>query len=178
MAVLAIIILSGCGRTQKMHQKAYDYSEAGNYQAALEIYQELLKEKPDHALLLNDYGWTLFMADSLERARQVLNRAKSQRDKGILLRNIRKNLRIVKAFIQARDHLEGGAPEKAKEIYDELDKSWKTHDMRLKYYALVHESLGNKEKADEYWQKIVDRYAEADFESSFYQQASQKLNAE
>jgi tetratricopeptide (TPR) repeat protein len=178
--LLSSLILSGCGKTQKMHQEAYDLSEAGNYQGALELYKQLLDKKPDKALFLNDYGWTLFMADSLQRAEQVLEEAKNKSKDGktLLKRNINKNLMIVRAFMEAKDYLEQGNAGKARDIYDNLEKSWKARDMRLKYYALAYESMGEQEKANEYWQQIIDKYAEADFDSHFYDLAVEKIKRE
>lgn len=175
--LVSLLILSGCGKTQKMHQEAYDLSEAGDYQQALELYEQLLDEKPDKALFLNDYGWTLFMADSMQRAEQVLEEAKNKSKDGktLLRRNIQKNLKIVRAFMEAKNFLEQGNAGKARDIYDNLDKSWKARDMRLKYYALAYESLGEQEKANEYWQQIIDKYAEADFDSHFYNLAVRKI---
>jgi len=175
--LMSILILSGCGKTQKMHQEAYDLSEAGDYQRALELYERLLDKKPDKALFLNDYGWTLFMADSMQQAEQVLMEAKKKSKNGhtLLKRNINKNLMIVRAFMEAKNFLEQGNAGKARDIYDNLEKSWKARDMRLKYYALAYESLGEQEKANEYWQQIIDKYAEADFDSHFYDLAASKI---
>ena len=175
--LIASLIVSGCGKTQQMHQEAYDMSEAGNYQGALELYEQLLDRKPDKALFLNDYGWALFMADSMQRSEKVLMEAKKQSEDGnvLLKRTINKNLMIVRAFREAKNYLEQGNAGKAREIYDNLNKSWKARDMRLKYYALTYESMGKQEKANEYWQQIVDKYAQADFDSHFYDLAVRKI---
>jgi Tfp pilus assembly protein PilF len=178
--LISLLVSGGCGKTQKMHQEAYDLSEAGNYQGALELYEQILDKKPEKALFLNDYGWTLFMADSLKQAEQVLEEAKTKSEDGktLLKRTINKNLMIVRAFMEAKNYLEQGNAGKARDIYDNLNKSWKARDMRLKYYALAYESLGEQEKANEYWQQIVDKYAEADFDSHFYDLAVRKIEME
>ncbi|HKL38346.1 MAG TPA: tetratricopeptide repeat protein [Bacteroidales bacterium] len=175
--LITSLIVSGCGKTQKVHQEAYDLSEVGNYQGALELYEQLLDKKPDKSLFLNDYGWALFMADSLQRAEQVLMEAKKKSKEGntLLKRTINKNLMIVRAFMEAKNYLEQGNAGKARNIYDNLNKSWKARDMRLKYYALAYESLGEQAKANEYWQQIVDKYAQADFDSHFYDLAVRKI---
>jgi len=177
LLLLSLILLAGCGRIQKMHQKAYDLSEAGDYRGAIELYEKLLQEKPGKPLLLNDYGWALFMADSLQRAREVLQQARAKSNNGhrILQRHIKKNLHITGSFIQAQKALEQGQPGQALSILDELNRSWKTHEMRLKYYGLTYESLGKKDKAREYWQQIIDRHAEADYENPYYKLALEKM---
>ena len=175
--LLSVFLLSGCGKTQKMHQQAYDYSELSNYGEALGLYEKLLEKKPDKPIFLNDYGWVLFMSDSLQKAESVLKEAKKKgRESGKLLRlNIEKNLKIVRSFIQIKDHLEKQQPQQALEILKQLNKSWKTREMRLKYLALTHEQLGNPEKANTYWQQIIDQYANADFKTPYEQLAEKKL---
>jgi len=177
IVLLSILMLAGCGKTQRMHQEAYDLSEVGNYNKALEIYEELMKEKPNDPTILNDYGWTLFMSDSLQPALEMLKKAKNASGEGpsLLKKNIKKNITIVEAFIEAKNYLEQGHPGKARDIYDDLNKSWKARDMRLKYYALAYESLGHQKKAKEYWQQIIDKYAQADFDSHFYNLATRKV---
>jgi len=176
LLLLSLILLAGCGKVQKMHQKAYDLSEEGDYRGAIALYEKLLKEKPDKPLLINDYGWALFMADSLQRAQSVLKEAlaKCNHDHQILQRHIKKNLHITGSFIRINQALENGQPEQALSILDELNRSWKTHEMRLKYYGLTYDSLGEKDKAREYWQQIIDQHAEADYENPYYQLALEK----
>mgnify|MGYP002338627433 CR=1 FL=1 len=178
MLLAAMIALAGCGKKQQMHQKAYDLSEAGNYSRAIGLYKKMLQDRPDNPLLLNDYGWALFMSDSLQEAKSVLQEAgKALGGKNELLRrNIKKNLHITESFIEAKKALETGEAEKALKIFDGLNRSWKTREMRLKYYALTHEQLGNQEKAREYWQQIIDQYAEASHENPFFKQAETKLS--
>ena len=161
-----------------MHQKAYDLSEAGNYYEALGLYEKMLEEKPDKPLILNDYGWTLFMSDSLEAAVRMLEKAnKATRKEGsILKKNIKKNLRIATTYIKVKEHLQQGDSEKAKELLDEIDRSWKTREMKLKYYALVYESMGNPSRAREYWQRIMEFYPEDGERNHFQKLASTRIN--
>ena len=178
LLLAAMIALAGCGKKQQMHQKAYDLSEAGNYSRAIGLYEEMLKDRPDNPLLLNDYGWALFMSDSLQEAKSVLQQARDalRKRNELLRRNIKKNLHITESFIRAKKALQAGEAEKALKIFDELDRSWKTREMRLKYFALTHEQLGNQEKAREYWQQIIDQYAEASHENPFFKQAEARLS--
>jgi Tfp pilus assembly protein PilF len=178
--ISGIIIMSlttGCGKIAKMHQKAYDLSEAGNYHEALGLYEKMLEEKPNKPLILNDYGWTLFMSDSLEAAVSMLEKAKSSTNEGgsILRRNIKKNLRIASTYIQVKGHLQQGNPEKAKELLDEIDRSWKTREMKLKYYALVYENMGNESKAREFWQRIMQFYPDDGERNHFQKLASTRI---
>ncbi|MBS3806667.1 MAG: tetratricopeptide repeat protein [Bacteroidales bacterium] len=179
LLLLTLIILAGCGRIQKMHQKAYDLSEDGDYRGAIELYEKILRQKPDKPLFINDYGWTLFMADSLQRAQSVLKEAQRKCDDGhqILQRHIKKNLHITESFIRINQALKKGQPEQALSILDELNRSWKTHEMRLKYYALTYDSLGEKDKAREYWQQIIDQHARTTYENPYYKMALEKMEA-
>ena len=58
---------------------------------------------------------------------------------------------------------------------DKIDRSWKTREMKLKYYAQVYELMGNKEKANEYWQRILNFYPDDGKRNQFQQLASTKL---
>jgi tetratricopeptide (TPR) repeat protein len=120
------------------------------------------------------------MSDSLQKAKSVLQQARDALGKRneLLRRNIKKNLHITESFIRAKKALESGEAEKALKIFDELDRSWKTREMRLKYYALTHEQLGNQEKARQYWQQIIDQYAEASHENPFFKQAEARLSTQ
>ena len=178
--LIAAIVMTGCNRAQKMNQQAYDHSELSNYGEALVLYEELLEKKPDKPILLNDYGWVLFMSDSLQQAEEIFVEAqqKGKNSGKLLKRNIEKNLMITRSFMKIKSHLENQEPEKAKEILNQLDKSWKVREMRLKYYALTHEQLGNPGKAREYWQQIIDKFAHNDFKTQYHQLAEQKLQAQ
>ena len=179
MLLLSLIVMAGCGKTQKMHQKAYDLSEAGDYKGAIVLYEKMLQEKPDKPLFLNDYGWALFMADSLQKAQSVLQQALAQSKDGhhILQRHIKKNLHITGSFIRIQQALDSGQAEQALSILNELNRSWKTHEMRLKYYALTYDSLGEKDKAREYWQQLIDQHAESDYENPYYKLALEKIES-
>jgi len=174
---IILSLTTGCGKIAKMHQKAYDLSEAGNYHGALALYEKMTTEKPDDPLILNDYGWTLFMADSLSASKKMLEKAKNACKKGgsILKRNIKKNLQITNTYIEVMQNLQQGNAEKAKELLDKIDRSWKTREMKLKYYAQVYELMGNKEKANEYWQRILNFYPDDGKRNQFQQLASTKL---
>ncbi len=177
VSLLILSLATSCGKTTRMHQNAYGFSEAGNYQRALELYKQILTEKPEDPLILNDYGWTLFMADSLNDAVEKLEMAKNKTNDGgsILARNIKKNLHITNSYIRVKQQLQEGSPEKAKEILDELDKSWKAREMRLKYYALVYESMGEETQANEYWQRVLDFYPDDGIRNHFQKLASSKI---
>ena len=177
-AVVVILSLTtSCGKIAKMHQKAYGLSEAGNYHKALVLYEKMIAEKPENPLILNDYGWTLFMADSLEASAQKLQMAKKSCKKGgsILERNIKKNLQITNTYIKVKQYLKQDNPEQAMELLDEIDRSWKTREMKLKYYALVYEHMGNREKANEYWQRILNFYPEDGERNQFQKMASTRI---
>lgn len=171
-----IALFSACSETSRLHQQAIDSSESGNYNKALENYQKILKKKPNKPLILNDYGWTLFMVDSLEKSIEVLEKAKKlQADKNVLLRRaIDRNLSIAKTYLDARQHLENDAPQKALEALSK-QKLYRSREMELAYYGLIYEKLGEEEKAHERWQKIIDTYAEVDFDNKFYDMAIQKM---
>ena len=175
--LLILLFVTGCGKITRMHQKAYDLSEAGKYQEALALYELMTTEKPKNPLILNDYGWTLFMADSLKASAEKLEMANNKCKKGssILKRNIKKNLHIVNSYIRVKQHLQQGNPEKAKELLDEIDKSWKPREMKLKYYALVFESMGEEGKANEYWQRILNFYPNDGKRNHFQKLASTRI---
>lgn len=177
ISLLILFLAAGCGKITRMHQKAYDSSEAGNYQGALELYEQITTEKPEDPLILNDYGWTLFMADSLQAAVEKLEMAKNKSNNGgsILTRNIEKNLHIANSYIKVKQQLQEGNPEKAKEVMDELEKSWKPREMRLKYYALVYESMGEETQANEYWQRVLDFYPDDGIRNHFQKLASNRI---
>ena len=86
-----------------------------------------------------------------------------------------KNLRIASTYIQVKEHLQQGSPEKAKELLDEIDRSWKTREMKLKYYALVYENMGNESKAREFWQRIMQFYPDDGERNHFQKLASTRI---
>ena len=177
LLLFMLIILAGCGRFQRMQQKAYDLSEAGDYRAAIALYEQMLEHKPDHPELLNDYGWTLLMADSLQKAGSVLEEARKKCGDGrrLLQRNIKKNLHITRSFIKINQALEAGNPEEALSILNELNKSWKVHELRLKHYAQTYTMLGEKDKAREYWQQIIDQHAATSYQNPYYKMALESI---
>ncbi len=180
LLLLSIIVLfSACSETNRLHQKAIDSSEAGNYNKALKNYHKILKKKPDKPLILNDYAWTLFMVDSLEKSIEVLERAKKlQAEKNVLLqRAIDRNLTIARTYLEAREHLENGEPQEALEALSK-QKLYRSREMELVYYGMIYEKLEEEEKARERWQKIIDTYAEVSFDNKFYDLALKKMDKE
>lgn len=176
LVILALVVFSSCSQLSRMHQKAIDSSEAGNYNKALSLYHKILKKKPEKPLYLNDYGWTLFMVDSLNKSIKVLNKAKNNLgDKNILLqRAIHRNLTIAKSYLEARKHLNSGQPQMALDALSK-NKLYRSREMELAYYGLIYEKLGEKEKAEEKWRKIIETYAEVDFNNKFYDMAVKKM---
>ena len=176
LIILALIVFSGCSQLSRMHQKAIDSSEAGNYNKALQLYHKILQKKPEKPLYLNDYGWTLFMVDSLEKSIQVLEKArKNLGDRKVLLgRAIKRNLTIAQSYMEARTYLVNNEPQKALETLSK-NKLYRSREMELVYYGLIYEKLGEKEKAEERWQKIIDTYAEVEFDNKFYDMALKKM---
>ncbi|MFP4622293.1 MAG: tetratricopeptide repeat protein [Bacteroidales bacterium] len=176
-ALIILSISTGCGKIANMQQKAYQLSGSGNYTEALELYEKMEAEKPKDPLILNDYGWTLFITDSLEAASKKLESAKNACNEGssILKRNIEKNLTITNSYIKIKEHLCEGNSDQAKEVLDEIDRSWKAREMRLKHYALIHESMGNEGEATKYWQRILNFYPDDGERNQFQKLASSKI---
>jgi tetratricopeptide (TPR) repeat protein len=173
------MIISSCSQTNTMHQKAIEYSEASNYEQALKIYQEILQKKPGKPLYLNDYGWTLFMADSLEKSIETLESAKEKLgDKNVLLkRSINRNLTLARSYLKARKHLENENPQEALEALSK-NKLYRSREMELAYYGMIYEKLGEHEKANERWQKIIDTYGNVNINNKFHKMATERLPQE
>lgn len=171
----AAIIITGCSSLTQKHQEAIDSSDKGNYNKALRLYTEILEKKPNDPLYLNDYGWTLFMVDSLEKSIEVLEKAKElSKDRTVLLgRSIDRNLGIARSYLEAREYLNQDEPEKALDVLSK-NKLYRSKEMELSYFGLIYEKLGEKEKAQERWEAIINTYSGADFDNKFYNIALEK----
>lgn len=171
----ATIFIMGCSSTTQKHQEAIDSSDKGNYNKALNLYHEILDKKPNDPLYLNDYGWTLFMVDSLEKSIKVLEKAKElSKDRTVLLgRSIDRNLGIARSYLEARKYLNQDEPQKAMDVLSK-NKLYRSREMELAYFGLIYEKLGEREKAQERWEAIINTYSNADFDNKFYNIALEK----
>ncbi|MFO8234897.1 MAG: hypothetical protein R6U04_05810 [Bacteroidales bacterium] len=176
LLLVVTMFLLGCSTLTRKHQNAIDSSDKGNYNKALGLYQEILQEKPNKPKYLNDYGWTLFMVDSLEKAIETLEKAKEHsKDKTVLLeRSIDRNLTIAKSYLKAREHLNKDEPQKALDALSK-NKLYRSKEMELSYFGLIYEKLGEPEKAEERWETIINTYSNADFDNKFYDMAQEKM---
>jgi len=171
-----IILLSACSEDDSRYNNAIKTSRDGNYKKSLKIYEKLLSKKPDKPRYLNDYGWTLTMVDSIDKSIKVLERAKKEvGNKSNLLRtSINSNLSIAKTYKQARDHINSDQPEKALETLNE-SKLYLSREMKLAYYGMIYEKMGDTAKANKQWQAIIETYANLNFDNKFYKMAVEKL---
>jgi N-acetylneuraminic acid mutarotase len=51
-------------------------------------------------------------------------------------------------------------------------------EMKLAYYGMIYEKLGDTAKANEQWRTIIDTYANLNFDNKFYNMAVEKLEEE
>ncbi|GEM_PF-3606728 len=174
-----IILLSACSENDSRYNNAIKTSRDGNYKKSLEIYEKLLSKKPDKPRYLNDYGWTLTMVDSIDKSIKVLEKAKKKlgNKNNLLRKSINSNISIAKTYQQARDHMKSDQPEKALESLNE-SKLYLSREMKLAYYGMIYEKIGDTAKANEQWRTIIETYANLNFDNKFYNMAVKKLEKE
>jgi tetratricopeptide (TPR) repeat protein len=177
--ILFIFLFSACSESENKYNEAIKTSRDGNYKKAIKIYNKLLSKKPDKPRYLNDYGWTLTMVDSIDKSIDVLEKAKEELGKKhkLLRKSIESNLSIAKTYKQARDHMNNEEPQKALKVMND-SKLYLYREMKLAYYGMIYEKLGDTAKANEQWRTIIDTYANLNFDNKFYNMAVEKLEEE
>ena len=85
LILCAFVISQGCGEFDGLYNNALKEVSRGNYEEAIEIYNEILTIEKDNPFYLNNLGWTLFRNDNFEEAKNALEDAKSKCDSKIFM---------------------------------------------------------------------------------------------
>ena len=67
-------VLAGA-KTDELMQSANAAYTSGNFQAAIELYQQVVKKEPDHKTAYNDLGMAYIALHQLDKAQQALEKA-------------------------------------------------------------------------------------------------------
>lgn len=171
-----LLVLSfGCSKFNGQLGKAIENAQSGNFRDALAIYSVLLDKNGEIPLVLNNYGWTLFKTDSLEKAKTVLMKAETLAQSGQLKKLIQTNLSMVRPFLIGKRLLEHGSAADAMPYFHQVTDSFQVHEIGFQYLALCHEALGNEEEAKANWEKIVEIYDNSKVRNHYYLLARKKL---
>ena len=167
--------LAACGGMNGELNRAMELANKGDFNGALRIYRQILKEKPEHPLYLNNFGWTLFKADSLEYSGIVLKKAFQNAEGSQLKEYIQKNRNMTRAFLTGQRFLKNENAKEALNEFLKITEKNKVKDIGYKYLALTYEALGNIEIAKANWEQIITAYENSRVRNHFYKLAREKI---
>lgn len=170
-----LVFCASCSTMEGQIDQAISLAGKGNFKAALNIYQQALEKDPANPLILNNYGWTLFHADSLTAARSILQDAISHDQQARYLKRIETNLFMVDSFLAGKKYLARGDAQEALVNFQKVTDKMQVHAIGFQYLGLCYEALDDCDAAQENWEKIVSLYAGSPAKNNFYQTARSKL---
>jgi|GEM_PF-1671282 len=165
-----------CSNIGSKLNQAMELTKNGDFDAAVAIYREVVSIEADNALILNNYGWTLFKADSLDQAKMILEAA-LQANPGRQIKSfIENNQVMVQKFLTGQKLLKSGNPKEAMLEFKEITDKNKVKDIGYKYLALGYEALEKWDEAKHNWEEIITLYENSSVRNHFYQLARKKMD--
>lgn len=176
IVILLSLLLMSCWNVNRRLNEAMLLTDQGNFTAALRVYQQLTT-RDTSPMLLNNYGWTLFKADSLEQAKKVLKIALELAENRRQQKIIETNQFMVEQFLSGKWHLKQNNIQEALRFFNAVTRQYDVREIGFQYQALCYESLRDFHSARINWEKIVEITRAPTTENQYFLLARQKLNS-
>jgi len=176
LVIFLSLFSMSCWKTNRQLNDAMLLAEQGNFTAALQAYQQLTSRDAT-PMLLNNYGWTLFKADSLEQAKKVLKTAFELAQNRQQQKIIETNQFMVDQFLSGKWHLKQGNIQEALRFFNAVTHRYNVREIGFQYQALCYESLHDYHSARINWEKIVEMTRVPTTGNQYFLLARQKLNS-
>lgn len=177
LVILLLLTLNSCWNANSQLNKAMIFAQQGKFEAAFGLYQQLLRTNAEDPILLNNYGWTLFKADSLEQAEKTLRTAVDLAQNSQQKKMIETNLFMVDNFLSGKWHLKHNNIQEAIRFFQQVTNEYDVKEIGFQYLALCYEALGDFHSAKRNWEKIVAFNAASASRNQYYRLARKKLDS-
>ncbi|MCI0515997.1 tetratricopeptide repeat protein [candidate division KSB1 bacterium] len=174
--LLIIGMLLNCTHVDRQMDQALDFIRQSDFESALKIYRELITRAPENKRIQNNYGWTLFRADSLESARAQLSQAAEGPKSTAVNQAIQTNLTIVQTFLTIQQQLQQQQPQTALTELTKICRQYNFGEIEYQYLAWTYEALGDTQAVRENWQLVVQLYEHSPVRNHFFKRAFQHLD--
>lgn len=169
-----ILLMIGCSSHQSEYDKALKALKDGNYDDAINIYNDIITKDSTNVYALINLGWLYAKIDSLDDAMKHLEKAE-QHTSGVGNRNlIAKNTEMVIQYRNIKRLFETGNYEVVIRQSEVAQQNFGRSGMILQYRAMAYELTGDLENSNSSWREILSIYSNA--ENQFVSLAREKLN--
>jgi tetratricopeptide (TPR) repeat protein len=176
LVILLSLIFISCWKVNHQLNDAMLFTQQGDFEAALRVYQQILVTRSANPMLLNNYGWTLFKADSLEQAQKVLKTAADLAQNDQQKKMIETNLFMVDQFLSGKWHLKQQNIHEAFRFFNQVTRYYDVREIGFQYQALCYEALKDYHSARKNWEKIVEITRVPAARNPYFILARRKLN--
>jgi len=172
-----LFILTNCNMNTFKESKGYEAHKDGDYETAINIWQELLEKKPNNAKYLNNLGWAYLHIDNIDSAEKSFLKAKQNVKSSSLKNSIEINIDMFDLVLKVQEFYNEEQFENCIEKIVKIDPKSQIADILRYYQAKCYLEMDNKKEAKEVLLKTHEKYHKTGVFNKYYLHADSIINA-